>query len=66
MISLKEKKKCFPEEMNHSETLLKEKRILITTVFNRPLDEEFLQLQEYPNENSTFVKHRWLELGMVL
>lgn len=59
-------KTCFPEEMNHTETLLKEKQILITNVFDSPLDEEFLQLQECPKENSTFVKHRWLGLGMAL
>lgn len=39
--SLKEKKKwktCLPEEINHPETLLKEKQILITSAFNCPLD----------------------------
>lgn len=68
MISSKEKKKAmyFPEEINHLETLLKGKWILITSVFNCHLDEQFLQLEKCPSENSTFVQHRWLGLGLAL
>lgn len=60
-------KTCFPEEMNYPETLLKEKyNNVITNFCTCHLDKQFLQLQECPNENPTFVKHRWLELGMAL
>lgn len=56
----------FPDKMNYPETLLKEKYDLTTSFCSCHLDKQFLQLQECPNENLTFVEHRWLKLGIAL
>lgn len=46
-------KTCLPEEINHPETLLKEKQILITSAFNCPLDEQIFF--SYKNDQMKFL-----------